>query len=497
MHLIHIATDWSEGQRSGFSISWHLITAYSINFRPCLAFCVQAFFLVTFLCGDRIGWRTAHAQNFSITCDTVLLKSDLDIPWDIEPLGMDMLLLTERTGKAYIFDIDSNEMSELHSFEDIALEGQGGLLGAAVHPHFPSSPELFFALTYYDADWNVLLRVERLQLEPNSLQVVESETVVDGIESGPSSIGGRIMVDDELKLWLCCGVADNNGLAQDLSSLNGKILRYHLDGSIPADNPYPASPVYTSGHRNPQGICKSPTGQVYISEHGAFTNDEINLIVSGGNHGWPLTSGPCTEVNQAICDEINMSEPLAWWTPNIAPSGITAFGGELMPEIGPGLLVSSLAGQSLRLFPFAGNGETLGEEVPLLNEWVGRIRDVAITPEGRVFFITSNTDLYGDPGIGDDKLYQVTFDVAMNMTQNRGEVNLQGWLTREGIFIEGVEPGVETTWELFNSMGQLVDRGNGHEAGKQESSAQLNPGVYILLIASGSFTSSKQYLILQ
>ena len=442
------------------------------------------------------GFATIHGQSLTIECDTTRIQSDLNSPWSIEPLTENQLLLTERTGTVWRVDVGLGERFELYTFENVAMEGQSGLLGSAVHPNYPEVPELFFALTHYDEDWNVVLRVDQLLLDTSNETVVEANTIIDGIQVGPSSIGGRIFIDNEAYLWLTCGVADNNPLAQDQSSLNGKILRYNLDGSIPDGQPFPESPVYTLGHRNPQGICQSASGVIFTSEHGAFSNDEINSIDVGRNYGWPLASGPCTASNQNICDEINMKEPLIAWTPNIAPSGMAAFGSELIPMVQSGLLVSSLAGKSLRLLDLSADESMIEGEYILLEEWVGRIRDVAITPDNRVFIITSNTDLYGVPEPGDDRLYEITLDVSMDLPLvAREDQTLRAYIEANTLFIQGLPSDESASWELYNISGQRVQGGVIFGGATHSMNRPLSPGTYILRVMTSQMTVSKKIVV--
>lgn len=437
-----------------------------------------------------------HGQSLIIECDTLRIQSNLNSPWNIEPLTENELLLTERAGTVWKVDLELGERSELHTFENVAMEGQSGLLGSAVHPSYPEVPELFFALTHYDEDWNVVLRVDQLLLDTSNETVIETNTIIDGIQVGQSSIGGRIFIDDEAFLWLTCGVADNNPLAQDQSSLNGKILRYNLDGSIPADQPFPESPVYTLGHRNPQGICQSASGLIFTSEHGAFSNDEVNSIGAGRNYGWPLTSGPCTASNQNICDEINMKEPLISWTPNIAPSGMAAFDNELASPVPSGLLVSSLAGKSLRLLDLSEDETTIDGEYILLEEWVGRIRDVEVTSDNRVFIITSNTDFYGVPEPGDDRLYEVTLDVTMGLLPDADPLKtLRAYIEANTLFIQGLSLDKAAHWELYTSSGQLVQEGIIHGSASQTLKHPLSPGIYILRVTSSQRTVSQKIVV--
>jgi glucose/arabinose dehydrogenase len=214
---------------------------------------------------------------------------------------------------------------------------------------------------------------------------------------GGSSIhdGGRVKFGPDGKLYWTTGDAGSPQLAQSLSSLNGKILRLNADGSIPADNPFPDSYVYSYGHRNPQGLAWEPgSGRLYATEHGPSARDEVNYIEPGKNYGWPVITGDQAQ-NNMVTPLIN-SGSNTW-----APSG-AAF-----VTSGPwagSLLFAGLRGESL--FRLTINGLAL--ERYYANEF-GRLRDVVMGSDGAIYILTNNRDGRGSPRSGDDRILRLTW----------------------------------------------------------------------------------------
>jgi glucose/arabinose dehydrogenase len=214
----------------------------------------------------------------------------------------------------------------------------------------------------------------------------EEEVLVDRIPSGRVHHGGRLKIGPDGKLYATTGDAAEASLAQDRESWSGKILRMNLDGSIPDDNPFPDSYVYTYGHRNPQGLVWSPDGTMYASEHGNRANDEINAIDAGLNYGWPVIEG--VEQREGFVSPLFTSGKDTTW----APSGMAYANGKLY--------AAALRGAAVLEFdPAAGKQRTVVTGY-------GRIRDVRIEG-GYLYFITNNTDGRGNPQPDDDKLYRV------------------------------------------------------------------------------------------
>jgi glucose/arabinose dehydrogenase len=223
-----------------------------------------------------------------------------------------------------------------------------------------------------------------------SLALGPATELITGLPKASNHNGGRIAFGPDDLLYITTGDANQRDSAQDPGYLGGKILRLDASGSVPADNPFPGSPVYSLGHRNPQGIAWGPDGTLYAAEFGQDTWDELNIIVPGGNYGWPTVEG-------IDADDTRFVAPIAQWaTDDASPSGIAV--------VGDTVFMAGLGGERLWTID-------AGEAVPsreYFSGQLGRIRDVHASGDGGLLLITNNTDGRGEPRSGDDTLYRVT-----------------------------------------------------------------------------------------
>jgi glucose/arabinose dehydrogenase len=225
--------------------------------------------------------------------------------------------------------------------------------------------------------------------------------VLDKIPAAKFRAGCRIAFGPDGKLYITTGDSLDRQLAQDLDSLAGKILRINADGSIPNDNPFDDSAVWSYGHRNPQGIAWDDRGQLYSSEHGPSVidgprgGDEVNKIIKGANYGWPLVSHEKT---------LEGTEPaLEVFTPAEAPASLLIYSGNELPQFSGNLFFGALVGEGIvRMIP-SGDEFTIEK----IHTDYGRIREVTQGPDGLIYFTTSNRDGRGNPNTGDDKIYRL------------------------------------------------------------------------------------------
>ncbi|MEV5027451.1 PQQ-dependent sugar dehydrogenase [Paenibacillus sp. LPE1-1-1.1] len=319
--------------------------------------------------------------NVSIEEQEVIAEN-LEVPWSIEKLE-NTFYLTERQGNIVIIENGETERQSVELEKELATASEAGLLGFVLAPDFPESDLAYVYYTYEDNSGQ-FNRIVTLHMENNVWR--EESLLLDKIPSGSYHHGGRLKFGADGKLYATAGDASDSDIAQDLGSLGGKILRMNLDGSIPNDNPFPNSYIYSFGHRNPQGITWSPDGTLYASEHGNDANDEVNKIEAGQNYGWPIIEGD--EEQEDIVSPLITSGDEATW----APSGMGYYGGKLY--------VAALRGTAVLEFDL----ET-GEQREVITG-LGRIRDVLIE-DNSLYFISNNTDGRGDPQENDDKLYRI------------------------------------------------------------------------------------------
>ncbi len=329
--------------------------------------------------------------------ETRVIASNLQIPWSIVPIGGGSYIVSERIGR--ISAITDNSVEEIASI-DVASIGEAGLLGLAIHPEFPSKPYLYAYMSYQDSG-SIYNRVARIRIDVGVWRAVSTQILVDRIPGGYIHNGGRIRFGPDQKLYITTGDASNGSLAQRLDSLAGKILRIEDDGSVPRDNPFYPSPIYSYGHRNPQGIDWHPSQRYMVSsEHGPVGHDEINIIEPGGNYGWPEYAG--VGGDSRFIDPVIESGFSTW-----APSGISFIKGDLFKEFHGDLLVACLRGEKLLRIRFLGDRKAyIAEE--LFGDKFGRLRDVVIDDDGSILISTSNRDGRGSPSINDDRIIRIT-----------------------------------------------------------------------------------------
>ncbi|MBP2414513.1 glucose/arabinose dehydrogenase [Arthrobacter stackebrandtii] len=326
------------------------------------------------------------------------VATGLQAPWSMVALGDGHLLVSERdTGQ--ILDVaPDGTLQFVGSVPGVVHQGEGGLLGLAAgleictdHPTPDPATGCLSVYAYLTtADDNRIVRMPLLGQAGNR-SLGPAVDVLTGIPKGNNHNGGRIKFGPDGMLYIGTGDAGNRNNAQNPMSLGGKILRIAPDGTIPRGNPVNDSPVWTLGHRNVQGLAWDETGRMWASEFGQNTWDELNQIKAGNNYGWPLVEGQGT-------DPQFTNPALEWPTSEASPSGIAI--------TGTTLYMASLRGE--RLWQVTLDGEPSASA--RLSNQLGRLRDVVLTPDGRLLVLTNNTDGRGNPKPGDDKIVELGLD---------------------------------------------------------------------------------------
>lgn len=326
--------------------------------------------------------------------DSVLV-SGLNFPWEILWGPDNFIWMTERNGKISRINPETGELIPVLTISEVVSNGEGGLLGMVLHPDFNTNPQVFVVYDYNNGS-NYQEKVVRYTY--NGTTLIDPQTVIDNIHASNIHNGSRLLITGD-KLFVSTGDASDQSLPQNTSAVNGKILRLNLDGSIPADNPFANNPVWSYGHRNPQGLVYA-NGILYSSEHGPDTDDEINIIEKGRNYGWPDVKGFCNESGeQSFCSANNVKEPINAWTPTIATSGLDYYNSDFIPQWKNSLLVATLKNQRLMQLKLDDAHTSVTETKEFFTSSYGRMRDICISPEGKVYICTSNG--------GDDKIVVV------------------------------------------------------------------------------------------
>ena len=326
----------------------------------------------------------SNTENDFVT----ILAKNLDKPRAIA-ISNDRVFVTEKDGTIKVIQNNTLLESPLATLRGADVF-DGGLLGITLHPNFSSNHYMYVFLTYDDGDlWNKILRITE-----SENKLVNAEIILDKIPGSSFTNGGFLKFGPDEKLYIGTGtVSAASHLPQDLGSLSGKILRLNDDGSIPDDNPFSNSPIYSLGHRNPQGMTWDDDGNMFVAEFGPEKNDEINLILSGKNYGWP---------EQQCSGNEDFEDAVLCFDPSIEPGGILFYSGDLIDFESP-FIMASMRAANLYQLDFE---EGLSSQKSILSG-IGRVRDVVQGPDGSLYVITSNTDGKGFPDSMDDKLLRI------------------------------------------------------------------------------------------
>jgi len=342
-----------------------------------------------------------HGDDGTVEITVETIASGLATPWSIDWLPNGDILVSERDGTISI--VSSGVVSPIgnvSSFEN----SEGGLLGLAIDPNFTSNRYFYL---YYTTPQNGQLvnRVSRWELSASSDSISEVQVLIDGMAAQQFHNGGRLRIGPDDKLYIGTGDAGIPDSSQDIDNLSGKILRVNLDGSIPTDNPFPGNPVFVSGIRNTQGFDWREDGKIIVTDHGPSgipneggraDHDEVTLASAGANLGWPDVYA-CEEAEGFTTASIT-------WSKAMPPGGAAIYTGTEIPEWQGDLFIGVLGFDDdtphLHRLRLSNNGNIEINEVYLRSEY-GRLREVAMGPDGGLYVTTSNCDGRGDCGDGD------------------------------------------------------------------------------------------------
>lgn len=328
-----------------------------------------------------------------------LVSKQLAMPWAIAFLPDGRALVTERPGRLRLIEGDHMLDEPISGVPEVSVGGHSGLLDVLVDRDFPNTHRIFLSYMHGGPDGSTI-RIVRARLDGMALDdkqvIFESRPAVKATDQ----IGGRLAFGPDGMLYLTIGDRFQMERAQNLLDDGGKIIRIRDDGSIPEDNPFVGRhdvlpEIYSYGHRNPQGIIgNAGDGQLWSIEQGPKGGDELNLITSGGNYGWPIVTFG-TNYDDTIISNLTSAPGLIdsvhHWVPSVATASLVAYTGNVMPQDWQGnFLVGTLVGQCLIRLEVT-NG-VVTRERRYLHNTIGRIRDVAISPDGFIYLLTDGTE---------------------------------------------------------------------------------------------------------
>lgn len=333
----------------------------------------------------------------------VEIVDGLDHPWSMVFLPEGEILVSERSGQLRRIIDGALLPQPVEGVPPVEDQGQGGLLGLALHPQFSQNRWLYLAFSGSGDDgYNTHLARGRYQ--DGKLTDVQTLFAATPESFGGRHFGGRIVFDTLGYVYLSLGDRGQRENSQMLENHAGSLIRLYDDGRVPADNPFVNTPgampeIFNYGHRNIQGMALNPvTGEIWTHEHGPQGGDEVNIERAGANYGWPvITYGEeygGGSVGEGITEQAGMEQPILHWTPSIAPSGMTFYTGDKYPGWQGNLFVGSLKFELVSRITL--NGNQYVEEEHLLKDEIGRIRDIQQGPDGYLYVLTdaSNGGLY-------------------------------------------------------------------------------------------------------
>jgi aldose sugar dehydrogenase len=325
------------------------------------------------------------------------IVSSLEVPWALAFAPDGRLFVAERPGRVRIVNLSTSTSEIALTLDDVFRQGEAGLLGLALAPDFATTRLVYLYYTAVEGN-GAVNRIVRYREAGGRL--AERAVLLDNIPAATIHDGGRLRFGPDGLLYATAGDAANGSRAQDAASLAGKFLRIERDGTSARGNPF-GSPVFSWGHRNPQGFDWHPaTGDIWATEHGNSGNDEVNVIRAGVNYGWPTIEGAQTFPN--------LEPPLTSFSPAIAPSGAAFYQGTRFSQFVGNLFVATLRGTHLLRLVVDAQGRRVTRQERLLEGTFGRLRDVVVGPDGYIYICTNNRDGRGSPVAADDRIIRLS-----------------------------------------------------------------------------------------
>tara|TARA_B100000579_G_scaffold437523_1_gene467241 strand:- start:1314 stop:2753 length:1440 start_codon:yes stop_codon:yes gene_type:complete len=435
----------------------------------------------------------------------------LDVPWEMKwwpnfEDGSHFLVITERDGIVSRINIETGQKYVMLDIQDeVWQSSESGLLGMEIHPDFLSgSPFVFLAYTYLSGGQKE--KIVCYEYDQVTDQLINPVVLLDNIPANPTHAGCRLMALNDLTMLITTGDVQDWMDSQNLDVLSGKTLRMSINtedgtgGQVPSDNPIPGSYVWSWGHRNAQGLALGPDGIIYSSEHGPSNDDELNILVPGGNYGWPNVQGYCdnqwvdygyaedlsnsyTEID--YCEDNNIIESI--WSSGsstIATSDLIWYDHPSIPEFQNTLLMTVLKDKNLVRFEMSEDGSVVDTYTEFFNNEWGRLRDICVSPDGKIYLATNGyswpsqppnqiIELH-NPNFNNSSLSETSFSDMINIIKTDGYVRIES---------------PKCNISIFDVTGRLLNQ----EKNKESVVLTLNEyasGIYNIVLENGIETET-------
>jgi aldose sugar dehydrogenase len=364
----------------------------------------RAVSIITLVACDSATAGNNPSPNAELATDVI--ATGLATVWELAWGPDGFIWVTERGGRISRMNPETGARTTVAQL-DVAENGEGGLMGFTFHPDFPAQPWVYAAHTYHIGNDETQNRIVRMRFNGTTLDAPQS--ILEAIPGSSIHNGSRLAIGPDRFLYVTTGDASNASIAQNRDNLAGKILRLTLDGQPAPGNPF-GTRIYSYGHRNPQGLVFAPDGSLYATEHGPSENDEVNRIEAGKNYGWPNVHGRCDgdiPNEESFCSANAVVEPIAMWTPTIAPAGAVYYDHALIPAFRRSILFATLKDATLYRLALSPDGRSVESTEQLFVHQFGRLRAVLVAPDGSIYLGTSNRDGRGTPMPTDDRIIRI------------------------------------------------------------------------------------------
>lgn len=424
----------------------------------------------------------ALIQIGSTTLAVDTAYTGLSIPWEVIYGPDNYLWVTERKGLVSRIDpVTHTKTVVLDITASIYAQSEAGLLGMKLHPNFASIKEVFLVYTFGSSTANAKERLVKYTY--NNTSLINPQILIDSVDADINHNGSRLQFLSDGTLLMTTGDALNTANAQNLNSKNGKVLRVNSNGTTPANNPFPGSLVYTSGHRNPQGLMLAPNGFIYSSEHGPSNDDEFQIIESSRNYGWPNVEGFCNlPAEITFCSANNIKEPIFNWSPTIAPSDIVYYNNPGFPEFHDQVIMSVLKDKKLIALKLNAAGTVSVSQNSYLTNMFGRLRDICVGPNNEIYIATNGT---GSASENNHSIIKLTPPNSVSVKEINANYTVLVYptITKENVTIELNNAKEEQIiLKITDITGSIIKKENFSSNKQQLSLDNLPQGIYFLTL---------------